>query len=203
MGDPISTLHCGSDRIEQTPSGMQVSAKGISSPSMASGKSICVQLTCQGGCIDADARHFSGLGHLGLQFSRAMGFRTVALSSSNDKRELAMQLCADVYVDGAKEDQGAALARMGGTKVIACTAPSAEAIRGLLKGLAPGRQLFILAIAPETSIPGWYVHFPPVLDIGEWLTVGGQAPSLRSGGPLSAGPRGLRKTARTHCRLPL
>lgn len=82
-----------------------------------------------------------------------MGFRTVALSSSDAKRELALQLGADVYIDGSKEDQGEALTRMGGAKVIACTAPNGEAIHGLVKGLKPNGQLLILGSMPDASLP--------------------------------------------------
>lgn len=94
-----------------------------------------------------------GLGHLALQFSRQMGFRTVALSSSDSKRKLASELGAHEYVDGSKEDQAGALARLGGAKVIVCTAPSKDAIQALLPGLAVGGQLLILALAPEATVP--------------------------------------------------
>ncbi|TFY62302.1 hypothetical protein EVJ58_g3942, partial [Rhodofomes roseus] len=43
-----------------------------------------------------------GLGHLGIQFAKAMGFRVVALSSSPAKAELARELGAEVYIDGSK-----------------------------------------------------------------------------------------------------
>lgn len=76
-----------------------------------------------------------GLGHLAVQFSRQMGYRTVALSSSSAKKDFATELGAHDYVDGSKENQAEALQKMGGAKVIMCTAPSAEIIPGLLNGL--------------------------------------------------------------------
>lgn len=94
----------------------------------------------------------SGLGHLGLQFAHAMGYRAVALSGSSAKQALAFKHGADAYIDGSKEDQGEALARMGGAKVITCTAPSGEAVQGLLRGLAPGGQLLILGVVPDTTL---------------------------------------------------
>jgi D-arabinose 1-dehydrogenase-like Zn-dependent alcohol dehydrogenase len=39
-----------------------------------------------------------GLGHLALQFASKMGYRTVALSSSDSKRQLATELGAVEYV---------------------------------------------------------------------------------------------------------
>ena len=46
-----------------------------------------------------------------------MGFRTVALSSSASKVDLAKQLGAHDYVDGSKADQAESLQKLGGAKV--------------------------------------------------------------------------------------
>lgn len=70
-----------------------------------------------------------GLGHLGIQFAAKSGFKTVALSSSDLKRDLAKELGAHVYVDGSKEDQAEALTKLGGANLIMCTAPNAEIIK--------------------------------------------------------------------------
>ena len=40
-----------------------------------------------------------GLGHLGIQFARRMGFRTVALARGGDKEKLAKDLGAHTYID--------------------------------------------------------------------------------------------------------
>jgi propanol-preferring alcohol dehydrogenase len=40
-----------------------------------------------------------GLGHLGVQFARKMGFRTVAIGGGTDKEHLATKLGAHVYID--------------------------------------------------------------------------------------------------------
>lgn len=82
-----------------------------------------------------------------------MGFRTIALSSSDSKRKLASELGAQEYIDGSKVDQAEALAKLGGAKVVVCTAPSSKAIQALIPGLAVGGQLLILALAPEATIP--------------------------------------------------
>lgn len=66
-------------------------------------------------------RRCSGLGHLGLQFSHKMGFRTVALSTSSDKKDLALQLGAHDYLDGSKVNTVEELQKMGGAKVIICS----------------------------------------------------------------------------------
>src|SRR5712672_312961 len=57
-----------------------------------------------------------GLGHLGVQFARHMGFRTVAIGRGPDKEKLAKDLGAHVYIDAAAEDASAVLQRMGGAR---------------------------------------------------------------------------------------
>ena len=52
-----------------------------------------------------------GLGHLGVQFARRMGFRTVAINNGPEKADLAKELGAHSYVDTAAEDVAAALQR--------------------------------------------------------------------------------------------
>lgn len=47
-----------------------------------------------------------------------MGYRVVALSSGEGKRDLAMKLGAHDYLDGSAVDQAAELQKMGGAKVI-------------------------------------------------------------------------------------
>lgn len=85
-----------------------------------------------------------------------MGFHTVALSSGQSKRELAHQLGAHEYIDGSKVDQAAALKKLGGAKVIMCTAPHARVIENLLHGLAVDSTLLLLALeeTPITISPG-------------------------------------------------
>lgn len=53
-----------------------------------------------------------GLGHLAVQFARQMGFRVVALSSSDSKREMAKKLGAHEYLDGSKVDQAEELQKV-------------------------------------------------------------------------------------------
>jgi D-arabinose 1-dehydrogenase-like Zn-dependent alcohol dehydrogenase len=57
-----------------------------------------------------------GLGHLGVQFARRMGFRTLAINNGPEKAQLAKELGAHSYVDTTAEDVAAALQKMGGAK---------------------------------------------------------------------------------------
>ena len=86
-----------------------------------------------------------GLGHLAVQYARRMGYRTVALSSNNDKRQFALDLGANLYVDGSKEDTAEALQKIGGAALVVVTAPNAKLMGPLLGALKPLGKLLILA----------------------------------------------------------
>src|SRR5437660_3447433 len=78
-----------------------------------------------------------GLGHLGVQYARQMGFETVALGSGKDKEPLAKKLGAHHYFDSNVVDPVAELKKLGGARVILATAPNAKAISALVDGLSP------------------------------------------------------------------
>jgi alcohol dehydrogenase, propanol-preferring len=90
-----------------------------------------------------------GLGHLGVQFARRMGFRTVAIGRGADKAVLAKELGAHHYVDGAAEDPAAALQRMGGARAILATAPSGKAIGQLVAGLGVRGHMLVVAVTSD------------------------------------------------------
>jgi D-arabinose 1-dehydrogenase-like Zn-dependent alcohol dehydrogenase len=87
-----------------------------------------------------------GLGHLGLQFARHMGFHTVALGRGRDKEKLARDSGAHVYIDTTVEDIGAALQRMGGARAILATGTSGEAMGRLVPGLAVRGKLILVGV---------------------------------------------------------
>jgi propanol-preferring alcohol dehydrogenase len=87
-----------------------------------------------------------GLGHLGVQFARHMGFHTVAVGRGADKEKLAKELGAHVYVDTEVEDAGSVLQRMGGASAILATAPSGSAIGPLVSGLAVRGKLIVVGV---------------------------------------------------------
>jgi propanol-preferring alcohol dehydrogenase len=86
-----------------------------------------------------------GLGHLGIQYAAQMGFRTIAVSRGADKRELALQLGAQEYVDTEKVAAAEALQRLGGADLVLATAPNNEAIASTIDGLKPRGKLLIVA----------------------------------------------------------
>lgn len=86
-----------------------------------------------------------GLGHLAIQYARKMGYHTVALSTSSNKKDFAFQLGANDYIDTSKESAGEALQKMGGASLIVVTAPNPEVMGPLINGLGPLGKLLILA----------------------------------------------------------
>ena len=93
-----------------------------------------------------------GLGHLGVQFARKMGLRTVAIGGGPDKEHLAQKLGAHVYIDAKAQDAAAALQKLGGADVILATAPSGAAIGSLLPGLKTRGKLAVVGVSGD-AIP--------------------------------------------------
>jgi D-arabinose 1-dehydrogenase-like Zn-dependent alcohol dehydrogenase len=90
-----------------------------------------------------------GLGHLGVQFARRMGFHTVAIARGKDKEKLALELGAHRYIDSETEDAAAALMTMGGAKVILTTVISGKAMTPLIDGLGFDGTLLVVGASPE------------------------------------------------------
>jgi len=110
-----------------------------------------------------------GLGHLGVQYARQMGFETVAVGRGKDKEALARKLGAHHYIDSGVGDAAAELQKLGGARVILATAPNAKAISALVEGLSVDGTLLVPAAPSEPltvsvmplimgrrSVAGWY-----------------------------------------------
>jgi D-arabinose 1-dehydrogenase-like Zn-dependent alcohol dehydrogenase len=91
-----------------------------------------------------------GLGHLGIQYARHMGFRTVAVGRGKDKEELARKLGAHEYVDTAAGAPAAALQKLGGADVILATAPDSKSVSALVDGLAGNGKLLVVGAGFES-----------------------------------------------------
>jgi D-arabinose 1-dehydrogenase-like Zn-dependent alcohol dehydrogenase len=90
-----------------------------------------------------------GLGHLGIQFARHMGFHTVAMGRGREKEKLAKELGAHVYIDTAVEDAAAVLQRMGGARAILATGTSGGAMGPLVSGLATLGKLIVVGVPQD------------------------------------------------------
>jgi len=77
-----------------------------------------------------------GLGHLAVQYAKAAGFYTLAVSHSPDKDSLIRELGADEIVRDGK-----GLMEAGGADVILGTSNSMEAMGNSIQGLRPDGRL--------------------------------------------------------------
>jgi propanol-preferring alcohol dehydrogenase len=69
-----------------------------------------------------------GLGHMALQYARAMGFHVIGIDVTDDKLALARKLGADVVLNAAKQDVVAEVQRqLGGAHGVLVTAVSRSA----------------------------------------------------------------------------
>jgi len=102
-----------------------------------------------------------GLGHLGVQYARRMGFETVAIARGTSKKEQAESLGAHHYIDSTATDVADALQALGGASTILATVTAPDAMSAAVGGLRPrGRMIVIgassdpLQIPPFALIPG-------------------------------------------------
>jgi alcohol dehydrogenase/propanol-preferring alcohol dehydrogenase len=91
-----------------------------------------------------------GLGHLGIQYARQMGFRTVAIGRGGDKQALAKKLGAHDYIDTSASDPAAVLQKLGGAHVVLATAPDSKSMSVLVNGLGPNGTLIVVGAGMES-----------------------------------------------------
>lgn len=128
-----------------------------------------------------------GLGHVAVQYAKAMGMRVVAIDISDEKLKLAKKLGAEVVVNSLKTDAASEVKKItsGGAHGVLVTAVSTEAFkqatsmlrrRGVMSlvGLPPGNfpvSIFDLVLARKT-IRGSIVGTR--LDLNECLEIAGR-----------------------------
>ncbi|RMJ25471.1 alcohol dehydrogenase [Aspergillus sp. HF37] len=93
-----------------------------------------------------------GLGHIAIQYANRMGYRVVAISRDGEKEQLVRDLGAHEYVDCSRADAGEVLTKLGGAALVVSTAPSAEVMTPLLKGLGVLGKLLILSVPGQVSV---------------------------------------------------
>ena len=88
------------------------------------------------------------LGHLGIQYSKAAGFETIAVTHSKDKEELAYKLGADSVVsDGEGLLKEGLHDGAGGADVILATSNSYKATADSIKGLRPDGRVVLMGVS--------------------------------------------------------
>jgi dehydrogenase len=86
-----------------------------------------------------------GLGHLALQYAKAAGFATVAVTHSRDKEKTLRELGADEVVH-----DGAGLAKTGGADIILATSNSFEATSDAIQALRPEGRVVLMGVGGES-----------------------------------------------------
>lgn len=110
-----------------------------------------------------------GLGHLGIQFSSRLGFRTVAVNRGREKEAMARALGAHDYIDSEDGDVAEALRARGGAKAIIATVSNADAMQAIVGGLGPNGTMMVLGavgtfsidtfanlLVKRAAVKGWY-----------------------------------------------
>ncbi|WP_345453527.1 alcohol dehydrogenase [Nocardioides marinquilinus] len=123
---------------------------------------LCAGITTFNALRDSGARPgdlvavlgIGGLGHLGVQFARRMGFEVVAIARGTGKEEQARALGAHHYVDSTATDPAEALQGLGGAATILATVTAPDAMSAVVGGLRPrGRMVVVGASADPMQIP--------------------------------------------------
>ncbi|MGY5850539.1 alcohol dehydrogenase [Salegentibacter sp. F14] len=86
-----------------------------------------------------------GLGHLAIQYASKMGMKTVAISTSDSKKDLAEELGAHHFINTDQTDPAKELQKLGGAKLILATAPYSKAITSVVGGLGIDGKLLMVA----------------------------------------------------------
>jgi 2-desacetyl-2-hydroxyethyl bacteriochlorophyllide A dehydrogenase len=114
----------------------------------------CAGYTVMSGLRNADPRPgervavlgVGGLGHLALQFAKAVGLETIAITGQANKRAELTALGAD-HVLVSDSDPGKALSDAGGADIILSTTNSARQISSALLGLRRNGRLINMGVA--------------------------------------------------------
>jgi propanol-preferring alcohol dehydrogenase len=118
---------------------------------------LCAGVTTYKGIKETDTKPgdwlaisgIGGLGHVAVQYAKAMGLHVVAIDVSEDKLALARRLGADITVNAAVPDlAGDVSRRTGGMHGALITAVSASAFAQCLSLLRPGGTMSMVGLPP-------------------------------------------------------
>ncbi|SKA01645.1 alcohol dehydrogenase, propanol-preferring [Enhydrobacter aerosaccus] len=90
-----------------------------------------------------------GLGHMAVQYAKAMGMHVAAIDVHADKLALARQLGADIAIDARAADPAQALqAQLGGVHGVLVTAVSPKAFEQAFGALRPHGTMALVGLPP-------------------------------------------------------
>jgi D-arabinose 1-dehydrogenase-like Zn-dependent alcohol dehydrogenase len=116
----------------------------------------CAGYTVMSGYRNADPRPgdrvavlgIGGLGHLAIQYAAALGHEVIAVTGSEDKRALALEMGAHGVVV-VKQHAGNELMAMGGADIVLSTGNSLKQAGEIVGGLRPEGRLVIMGVGGE------------------------------------------------------
>jgi propanol-preferring alcohol dehydrogenase len=94
-----------------------------------------------------------GLGHLALQYAKAMGYRVIAVDIHDEKLKLAKELGADLTVNGAAVDPAQAIfEQTGGAHAAVSVAVTKKAFEQAYRSVRRGGTLVVVGL-PNDQLP--------------------------------------------------
>lgn len=120
---------------------------------------ICAGVTVYKGIKEADVKPgewiaisgIGGLGHLAVQYAKAMGLHVAAIDIALEKLALAKTLGADLVINAKEQDPGDVLKKeTGGMHGILVTAVSGMAIKQSISALRRKGTISLVGLPPET-----------------------------------------------------
>ncbi|QEM10664.1 alcohol dehydrogenase AdhP [Mucilaginibacter rubeus] len=118
---------------------------------------ICAGVTVYKGIKETDTKPgdwiaisgIGGLGHMAVQYAKAMGLHVAAIDVANDKLQLAQELGADIVVNALEEDPGAYIKKhTGGMHGVLVTAVSPIAFNQALTALRRKGTISLTGLPP-------------------------------------------------------
>lgn len=104
-----------------------------------------------GGLVAGDlvaVQGIGGLGHLALQYADALALQVAAVARGTAKKELALGLGADHYIDSKASDAAEELVGLGGARMVLATAAAGD-VSPLLGGMARRGRLVLVGVSSE------------------------------------------------------
>lgn len=129
--------------------------------SVAAAPILCAGVTTYKGLKETEARPgqwvaisgVGGLGHLAIQYAKAMGLNVIAVDVQDDKLALARELGASLTINALRDDPAKVVEReVGGAHGVLITAPSLPAFRQGI-GMTRRRGICVLVGLPPGEFP--------------------------------------------------
>lgn len=117
---------------------------------------LCAGVTVYKGLKETEARPgqtvaiigIGGLGHLAVQYAKAMGLHVIAIDIAEEKLNLARESGADLTINAAQLDPVNEVQKIGGVEGVLATAVSPKSISQGVGMLCPGGTMAIVGLPP-------------------------------------------------------